>query len=203
MNRRKIFPLISLAFLFLAAASSQIAQNDQRPPIEPSYDVILQVVAGGDNKIPGQALPQNLSSVARQLKTNYNFPDIRLVNTYVGRVANGGDFEFKSVSNPFGRAIETDMISFLEWSLSGLRSGHSAAGKAEFMLQAFRFGARIPIKIGVVRDDPKQTPNFSYERVGLTSQRVSLAENSPTLLGSLALPGSDTAMFLVLTLRPA
>ena len=118
MNRRKSYSLILLIFLLLAAAGSLFAQNDQRPPIEPSYDVILQVVAGGDDKVPGQPLPQSLGAIARQLKSNYNFGDIRLVNTYVGRIANGGGFEFKSVSNPFGRAAENDMSQspqFLFW----------------------------------------------------------------------------------------
>ena len=78
------------------------AQGDQRNVVEPSYDVILQVLIGGDAKAAGQPLPQGLNAVAKQLRGNYSFADYRLANTYIGRIANGGNFEFKSISNLFG-----------------------------------------------------------------------------------------------------
>ncbi|MFL6468198.1 MAG: hypothetical protein ACJ72Z_09610 [Pyrinomonadaceae bacterium] len=171
--------------------------------VESSYDVVLQVVIGGDDKSGGR-LPENLNNVTKQLKNNYQFADYRLANTYIGRIANGGNFEFKSVSNIFGRAADSETPSFLEWTLGGLRAGPNAAGKNELMLQVFRFGARIPIRTGGVREEGgKPFPVINYEAIGLSSGRVTLSENTPTLLGSLSLPTSDHSMFLVLTLRPA
>ncbi|MGH9948618.1 MAG: hypothetical protein ACRD6X_15680 [Pyrinomonadaceae bacterium] len=202
MNRRKNISITLSIFILLAAGISALSQGPQERPIEQSYDVILQVMIGGD-KAQGQSIPQNLGAVARMLKANYSFTDYRLANTFVGRIANNGTFEFKSVSNIFGSNSESETPSFLELSISGLRSGSNQAGKTVLVLERFRFGARIPIKTAVFSDGAKLAPVVNYESIGLTSARVTLAENSPTLLGSLSLPAADNSMFLVLTLRPA
>ena len=201
-RRSLFFSLLSLIVFGLSTNASSQA-NEPRFTIEPSYDVVLQVVIGGDDK-SGSRLPDNLNNVAKQLKNNYQFADYRLANTYVGRIANGGNFEFKSLSNIFGRPPDTDTPSFLEWTLGGLRAGPNASGKNDIMLQVFRFGARIPIRTGSFREEGgKQLPIINYEAIGLSSGRVTLSENTPTLLGSLSLPTSENSMFLVLTLRPA
>ncbi len=201
-RRSLLFSFLSLIVFGLPTNAS--AQGpDPRFTIEPSYDVVLQVVIGGDDK-SGSRLPDNLNNIAKQLKNNYQFNDYRLANTYVGRIANGGNFEFKSVSNIFGKPMDSETPSFLEWNLGGLRAGPNASGKNDIMLQVFRFGARIPIRTGSFREEGgKQLPIINYEAIGLSSGRVTLSENTPTLLGSLSLPTSDNSMFLVLTLRPA
>jgi hypothetical protein len=191
-------PILLLSILFVSASS---AQNDQR--IEPSYDVVLQIVIGGDDKTAGQPMPSGLSNITKQLRSNYSFNDYRLTNTYVGRIANGGNFEFKSVSTIFGRGVESETPSFLDWMLGGLRTGQNTSGKNDLMLQVFRFGARVPVKAGSREENGKQLPIFNYEPIGLTSSRVTISENTPTLLGSLSLPGVDSAMFVVVTFRPA
>jgi hypothetical protein len=196
----RVIPYFLLSILLLASAAA--AQNDQR--IEPSYDVVLQIVIGGDDKTAGQPIPSNLSNITKQLRDNYAFSGYRLTNTYVGRIANGGNFEYKSVSTIFGRGVESETPSFLDWTLGGLRSGQNATGKSDLMLQVFRFGARVPVRTGSFREEGgKQVPIFNYEPIGLTSSRVTLAENTPTLLGSLSLPGVDSSMFVVVTFRPA
>ena len=192
---------ISILLLSILFVSAAFAQNDQR--IEPSYDVVLQIVIGGDDKAAGQSMPSGLSNVTKQLRSNYPFSEYRLTNTYVGRIANGGTFEFKSVSTIFGRGVQTETPSFLDWSLAGLRAGQGSSGKNDLMLQAFRFGARVPVKVGSREEGGKQLPIFNYEPIGLTSSRVTISENTPTLLGSLSLPGVDSAMFVVVTFRPA
>jgi hypothetical protein len=44
---------------------------------------------------------------------------------------------------------------------------------------------------------------INYENIGLNSMRMTMAENTPVLIGSLALPNTTGTAFLVLTLRPA
>lgn len=186
----------------LLLVSSAVAQADPRNPIEPSYDVVLQLVIGTDDRASGQPLPQNLSGVTRQLRGNYPFAEYRLANTYLGRIANGGNFEFKSVSTIFGRGVESETPSFLEWSLNGLRSGPNAAGKNDLSV-GFRFGARVPIRVSTRDEGGKQFPVFNYEPIGLNSARVTMPENTPTVLGTLSLPGTNATMFVVLTFKPA
>jgi len=200
MNRPK--QVFSFLILFIFAGVS-FAQGDARQVIEPSYDVMLQIVIGGDDKASGQPMPQNLANVAKQLRATYPFADYRLVNTYVGRIAVGGNFEYKSISNVFGQSQQSDTPSFWEWTLSGLRAAQSGTSR-ELSLNGFRFGARIPVRTGNFKDETgKPQPVFNYESIGLNSMRVTLAESTPTLIGSLALPNTTGTVFLVLTLRPA
>ena len=70
-------------------------------------------------------------------------------------------------------------------------------------MQTFRFGARVPIVIAkIAGDDAKGVPVTNYESVGLTLNRVSLTENSPTLIGTIALPRTTGTVFLVMNIRP-
>jgi hypothetical protein len=163
---------------------------------------VLQLVIGTDDRAAGQAVPQNLSNVVRQLRGSYSFAEYRLSNTYLGRVANGGNFEFKSLSTLFGRGAESETPSFLDWSLHALRAAPSSSGRTDIAV-GFRFGARIPIKVSAREEAGKQIPIFNYESIGLNAGRVSMAENTPTLLGTLSLPGTNNTMFVVLTFKPA
>jgi len=204
MNRIKLISSLLLFFLLLSAAGSSFAQNDQRPPIEPSYDVVLQiVVGGGDDKATTAALPQNLAGIARQLRVNYPYADYKLANTYVGRIGVNGNLEYKSISNVFGQTQQGDTPSFWEWSLGGLRASQNAGGRNDLGLQTFRFGAKIPVRTGSTKDSSGNTQQIvNYENIGLNSARLSMLENTPTLIGSLALPNTLGTAFLVLTLRP-
>lgn len=203
MNRltRIFFTFLSIS-IFAAAGFSQAVTP--KAPEAANYEIVLQVLVGTDTRTTGGQLPQSLTSVTRQLKANYTFSGLRLANTYVGRISNGGSFEFKSVSNLFGSDAATDRPSFLDWSLSGLKVETKDGNKTEVGLQGFRFGARVPIITTQVKDNEgKMQAIYNYENVGLSSTRIAIAENVPTLLGSLSLPNSDSSMFLILTLRPA
>lgn len=202
MNRPK---LVFSFLILLTFVSVSFAQGDARQAaIEPSYDVILQIVVSGDDKAATQPLPQNLAGIAKQLKADYAFPKYRLANTYVGRISNGGGFDYKAISNVFGSGQDSETPSFWDWSLANLKSAPTTGGKNDLTLQAFRFGARIPVRTGSTKDDAGNVrPTFNYESIGLNSMRVTLAENTPTLIGSLSLPNTTGTVFLVLTLRPA
>lgn len=203
MHRPKlIFSILLLSIFVLVSNLTLKAQVDSRP-VEPSYDVLLQIVIGGDDK-PNMPLPQNLAGIARQLKANYPYADYKLATTYVGRIAVNGNLENKSISNVFGQTQQGDTPSFWEWSLVGLRTSPSATGRNDLALNVFRFGARIPVRTGTARDGSGGSqPIFSYENIGLNSGRLTVPENIPTLVGSLALPNTTGTAFLVLTLRPA
>lgn len=201
MNRPK---LVFLFLVLLTFAVTSFAQGDARQAIEPSYDVVLQIVVSGDDKAATQPMPQNLANIAKQLRANYSFPEYRLANTHIGRIANGGNFEYKAISNVFGRGQDSETPSFWDWSLTGLRSAAAGSGKNDLHIQGFRFGARIPIRTSSFKDEAgKSQPIFNYESIGLNSVRVTLPENTPTLIGSLSLPNTTGTVFLVLTLRPA
>ena len=198
----KLVSILLLSIFILSFSATSLAQADSRAQIGPSYDVVLQIVIGGGDRAANQALPSNLSGITKQLRGNYQYAEYRLANTFIGRIANGGNFEFKSISNIFGRGPDRETPSFLEWSLFGLRSGQNTPGKNDLTVQAFRFGARIPFRVGSPTVEAgKQFPAFHYEPIGVSSAHITVPENTPTLLGSLSLPNTNDAMFLVLTLR--
>ena len=194
----RVIPYFLLSILLLVSTAA--AQGDQR--VEASYEVVVQLVIGTDDRTAAQPLPQNLGGVAKQLRGNYPFADYRLSNTFLGRVANGGNFEFKSVATIFGRGVESDTPSFMEWSLSALRAGASTAGRTDLSV-GFRFGARVPVRVSTREEGGKQFPVFNYEPIGLNSARVTLPENTPTVLGTLSLPNTNSTMFVVVTFKPA
>jgi hypothetical protein len=174
------------------------------PKVEASYEVVLQLVVGSNEGSEGAALPANLRGMSGQLKNNFGFSNYRLDNTFVGRIAANGTFDYKSVSNSFGSGVDAETPSFLEWTLGRLISSTDDKGQATVQAQPFRFGAKVPIKVSTLTDGGTKTvSNTSYESIGLTVNQVSLAQNTPTLIGSLSLPKTAGTIFLVLTVRPA
>jgi hypothetical protein len=190
-----------IAAILLAGISLYAQSGPNVPPIEPSYEVKLQVIVGS-NEAGQNNLPSNLrGGIAEQLRSNFGFPDYHLDSTFVGRIGTNGTFEYKSVSNTVGADSETP--TFLEWTLGTLRTAANEKGQTAFQAQPFRFGARVPIKVSTFTESGKTISNTSYESVGLTVNRVSLAENTPTLIGTLSLPKTAGTLFLVLTVKPA
>ena len=204
MKPPKTFRLtICLLAVFLFGGLTAFAQGPN-PKFESSYEVVLQLVVGSNEGGEGTALPANLRGMSGQLKSNFGFSNYRLDNTFVGRIAANGTFEYKSVSNSFGSGVDAETPSFLEWTLGRLISSTDDKGQAAVMAQPFRFGAKVPVKVSTLVDGGTKTvSNTSYESIGLTVNQVSLAQNAPTLIGSLSLPKTAGTIFLVLTVRPA
>ena len=202
MNRPKNFFLFSIvSFIFLIGVVTSASAQVETKQIEPSYEAVLQLIVGSsDTSIKGD-LPPNLSTVSRQIKNNFTFANYRLANTFVGRIANTGSFEYKSLSDMFGQESSSDSRTFLEWTLGGLRAVPDA-GQTSFQAQSFRFGARVPVKTGQTKNSEGQIIDIiNYESVGLSINRTSLGENKPTLIGTLSLPKTNGTLFLVLTIK--
>ncbi len=100
-----------------------------------------------------------------------------------------------------GREVVIQPQSFLDLTVSDLWSGQTAKGGQGFMIESFRFGARVPVT-NVTKDDAgKERSATNYEQIGLTLNKVGLPENVPTLVGTLNLPGPNDTIFLVMTIK--
>jgi hypothetical protein len=191
-----------IAAILLIAASVSFSQTEPRPAPEPSYELMLQVVIGSNTGEKAE-LPQTLAALTRHLRDDFGFTNYRVANTFVGRLANSGNIEYKSVSDVFGRESQGDAPTFLAWSLGGFRTFADTGGRNAFSAQAFRFGARVPVRVQS-RDEAGRTASaISYEPIGLTVNRLGLVERTPTLIGTLSLPKAEGTMFLIATVRPA
>ena len=200
MNHSKRFALLSaIPLLFLFALSGVRGQAyDPNQKMEPSYEVALHVVIGSNEPASKGELPSGLGAISRQLKSNFSFSNYRLANTFLGRVTNTGNIEYRSVSNILGQESDPESQTFLEWSMGNFRSMQNG-----FQARSFRFGAKVPVRTGSVRDDAgRASPVINYESVGLTLSMIGFSANTPTLVGTISLPKTTGTIFLVATIRP-
>jgi hypothetical protein len=202
MNQSKPYsPLLAIPLLFLLACSAAFAQSEpNQNRIEPSYELSLHVVIGSNEAgARGVDLPSNLSGISKQLKSNFAFSNYRLANTFLGRISNTGNIEYKSVSNILGQETDAESQTFLDWSMTGLRSTDN-----KFQARTFRFGARVPVRVGSTKDDAgKISPIVNYEAIGLSMNMIGLSANTPTLVGTISLPRTTGTIFLVATIKSA
>lgn len=184
--------------------AASFGQAEAKLQAEPNYDAILHIVASSLEPGSAETLPQSLSAVSKQLRSDFGATNLKLLNTYVGRMTNAGSLEYKGVSNAYAPLPESDTLTFLEWSLTGLKNLQNATGQNVFQFQAFRFGARVPIKVLNYRDETGKVPAvYNYESIGLTLSRMSVLENAPTLIGTLSQPRTNGTLFLILILKNA
>lgn len=146
MTLKKVARTITISLTLLVTVAAAFAQNEPAKPAEANYEVVLNVlIAGGQT---GEAPPPSLSTVSRQIRSEFGFSNLRLINTYLGRVANRGNIEYKGVSNAYAPESMPGFPSFLDWRMTGLRNTQNAAGQPAYQLHGFRFGARVPVRAG-------------------------------------------------------
>ncbi len=201
---KQIFSLLTFTSVFLICIAAALGQADAKPQAEPNYDAILHVVVGSSDSAQADSLPQSLSSVSKQLRSDFGVSNLKLLNTYLGRMTTLGSLEYKGVSSGYASTPDSDTPTFLDWNLSGLKSLQNGAGQNVFQFQSFRFGARVPVKVTNNRDDSGKSPLIiNYESIGLNLSRMSVVENSATLVGTLSQPRTNGTLFLILTVKNA
>ncbi len=198
MNQSKrYYSFFVLPLLFFTALSTATAQPEG-PVMEPSFEISLHLVIGSNEAGARADLPASLSGISRQLKSNFSFSNYRLANTFLGRISNTGNIEYKSISNIFGQESDSESQTFLEWSMGSFR-----VMPRGFQARSFRFGARVPVRVGSSKDDSGRiSPVINYEPVGLSMAVIGLPANTPTLIGTISLPKTTGTIFLVATIKP-
>jgi hypothetical protein len=196
---KNAYSFFVLTLFFLASISSSHAQSNTVEQLEPSYEVALHVVIGSNEPVAGVNLPAGLAGISKHLKGNFAFSNYRLANTFLGRISNTGNIEYKSVSNILGQETDAESQTFLDWSMANFRVVPNG-----FQARSFRFGARVPVKVGSVKDSTGVVnPVINYESIGLSMNVIGLPANTPTLIGTISLPKTTGTIFLVATIRTA
>lgn len=202
MNKpNKLITTIVFSAVIALGGLSVFSQGAPEPS-DASYEATLYVVLGSDDATQRGNLPKSLDQVSRQIRDNFAFGSYRLMNTYYGRLANGGSLDYKSVSSLQNASSEIDSPSFLDWQLTNFRADAARPGRNVLSMQAFRFGARVPLVIARPTEGGKTSSVTNYESVGLNLNKMSLPENSPTLIGTISLPRTTGTVFLVMAIRP-
>ena len=210
MNQPKFVVRASLAFcLILLSSLVLVAQSDDgraAMQVKPSYDIVLHLVVGSNDggASARDELPAVLANISKQLKANFAFSNYRMANTFLARVSNNGSFEYKSVGDVFGKDAGGAQPSFLEWAIGRLEVMPTGKGQSGFQAQSFRFGVRVPVQTTSIQSESgKGSSVYNYEGIGLNIREVGFAENRPTLIGTLNLPGANGTIFLIMTVRAA
>ena len=190
-------------FLFLLVLSATVfAQNETRQPqVDPCYEVVLQLLVASNGAGEKSTLPPALSATVKKLKNLYNFADYRLTTTFLQRTS--GTVEYKSLLTEFNQITDKNYPAFSEWSLIGLRNFPNSQGRSVLQFERFRFGMRIPIVRSGVDQSGKNESSVIYDSTGVTTTRLNVNENEPTVVGSLTTSKPEELMFLVLTVKPA
>ena len=182
------------ATIFFAFTLTAAAQ--QPSTVDTNYDVTLQLVIGSNEAGSKNDMPADLTQVSKQIRSSFDFSGYRVASTFFGRIATNGNFDYNSVASIEGKDLSSSVPTFLDWSLRDL---HAAPGSRGLQAGSFRFGARVPVVVG---DLSKGQQGVNYESLGVSLNRVGLNENTPTLIGTLHLPGTTGTIFLVMTIRP-
>ena len=184
----------SATAIFLALGLTAVAQ--QPSTVDTNYDVTLQLVIGSNEPGSKSDLPADLGPVSRQIRSSFDLAGYRVASTFFGRIASNGNFDYNSVASLEGKDLSSAVPTFLDWSLRDL---HAAPGSRGLQAASFRFGARVPVVVG---DSSKGQQAVNYENLGVSLNRVGLNENTPTLIGTLHLPGTGGTIFLIMTIQP-
>jgi hypothetical protein len=196
---RNAYPFFVFSLFLIASVSSAGAQSNPVEQLEPSYEVALHVVIGSNEPGAGAIMPASLSGISKHLKGNFTFSNYRLANTFLGRISNTGNIEYKSVSNILGQETDAESQTFLDWSMGNFRVVPNG-----FQARSFRFGARVPVKVGSAKDSTGTVnPLINYESIGLSMNMIGFPANTPTLIGTISLPKTTGTIFLVATIRTA
>ncbi len=188
--------IIGIMWIAAGAASAQVQQ------MEPSFDVSLQLIVGSNDGTRGE-IPSELSGVTKQIRSSFGFSNYRVAGTYLARVGNRGSFDYK-VKGDIGDGTPATPQTYLDWSMQDLKVLPTTNGQTGYQADSLRFAAKVPVQVPAPRDDTgRSLPVFTYESIGLTVNRFGLSSGSPTLIGTLNLPGSSGTVFLVMTVRPA
>jgi hypothetical protein len=95
------------------------------------------------------------------------------------------------------RRTDADAPTFFEWTIGNFRSMQNG-----FQARSFRFGARVPVRTGTVKDaGGVASPVINYEAVGISMNVIGLPANTPTLIGTISLPKTAGTIFLVATVK--
>src|SRR3954468_10701737 len=100
--RRTGYFCIAMAVVLTLAGIVSAQGPAPAPTADASFDVSLHLVLGSNEGGRGD-LPNELSAVSKQMRSNFGFSNYRLASTFLGRISNSGSFEYKSVSNIFGQ----------------------------------------------------------------------------------------------------
>lgn len=198
MNKPKFLFKIFLFLLIFSAAPVFAQSETKQPQAETCYEVVLQVLIASNEANTKNTVPATLANAVKKLKTLYAYSDYRISSTFLQRTSN--TVEYKSLVNDLSQNFDRATPVFSDWTIRGLRK--SPNSERTLQIEVFRFGARVPVVTNRADETGKSANSIIYDTIGITTSKLSLNANEPTVIGSLATSKPDELMFLILTITP-
>ena len=215
MRNHKTQGVIAIAVLsllsVLAGAHQALAQElkpasaDAQQRSEINHEVLLYLLAASGATGESGGRPQPLEPVVKQLRAALPFNNFRLAATFLHRVKDGGNLEVNGVG---GSPLVTPPTrsgnpTFLQFSVSNVRSVADAAGQPFVQINRLRFGLKVPIVTATVRGEGgAENPVTQYQDTGISTE-LSVREGVPTVVGTLPAGRPDESFVLVISVRRA
>jgi len=217
MKKHKIYSAVAvLAFWsFQAGAHPALAQEPKPSPAtasadaqrnEINHEVLVYLLAAAAAPGAGSDVPQPLEPVIKQLRAALPFANFRLAATFLHRVKDGGNLEVSGVGgSPLITApTNSGNPTFLQLSVSDVRSVADDAGQPFVRIGRFRFGLKVPIVTATTRSEGGSAgyPVIQYQDAGISTV-LSVREGTPTIVGTLPAGRTDESFVLVISVKRA
>ena len=171
----------------LAAIEDAITRLDKTPVPVPNVDFKISILIGSKTPLTSAAVPEELSSVVKQLQSTLRYSNYGLMTSAVHRTKIGAGFvEGSGVaeSTILGITVEGRPV-FYNYRLRDLSLHDSTID-----IGSFNFGMRIPIRSGSTANE------YTYQPVGFDTP-VSVKQNEKVVIGTTTM--GDKALVVVLT----
>ncbi len=213
----RIFKIVLLALVLcgglLLLPAAALAQSDTASAAtqrEKDLDLEVQLhLLVASNAATGESakLSAPLEAIARELRPLLPFTSYRLGATFLGRVKNGRPLSIKGVGRTLlvTPALESSVNpTFYEISAGTVILKADAGGREVVQMSPFRFGLRIPLQMGMARNNSggDAAVTVNYESVGITTD-VTMRESEPVIVGTLDAGRPNETLVLVLMAKRA
>ena len=175
-----------------AKAMSEVTQLIQRydvpPPPVPNIDVTIYLMSALSTPTP-TAVPQELESVVRQLKSMLSYKGYQLIDTEVIRVRAGQGGEASAVvdnKGPSG-AKTISQMKFRSATISTDEKGRA------IRIDGLKVGIKLPVLTG-------KGEEYQYIDTGISTD-VDIREGQKVVVGKVNMDGADRASIVVLTAK--
>lgn len=199
LNLKPITYSIFIFFLSLSLTTTALSQNTLAtgPDLEATLYILIDGQGSGAIR-----MPEHLAAVRKQIEREHAVGNLRLAGTFSGRAAQGGQIDARSISQISSET--SSEFNTVNWGLQALRSNDDAVRPGMATARAFRLTIRVPIPATVYDEQKGQArPVTLSDQVYLNISELNIANDRPTLLGSVALSDSNRVMFVVLNVREA
>jgi hypothetical protein len=170
-----------------------IKRFDVPPPPVPNIDVTIYLMSALGQPAGG-AVPPELESVVKQLKSMFSYKGYQLIDTEVIRVraGQGGEVSGVVMEGPsVGGNRTISKVAFLTASISNDEKGRT------IRIDNLKVSLRIPVVSGAAATGQKQ---YQYIDTGM-STNVDVREGQKVVVGKANMDGSDRASIVVLTAK--